>query len=217
MRSEKRASGMRTLLNQVAALLASELVRTSPTSLPVGDWGWFNVCLTSDRFKRAHLERIVRNKVDILHLVIMPHENDPAPIFGFDVIALNGRLTGMFLDLTPTVADEPWPLNPVINGPQRPLPDWATFFSRQFVSCVPTKEDVWVGHKILQKYLDRLNPLGAADTDKVKASQQRYTEYQRQNPKTNRMLASIVGPERAEEFIHTVLWPDVILGGSKDG
>lgn len=199
------------LLNQCAETMARDLVRIGVDNHPVDDYGWFNLCL-SGPYARAHLERLVRDKVDILHCVVMPYTNDPAPIFGFDVIALNGKLTGLFLDLTPTVRSDYWPMEPIIEGDRRPLPEWADFFSRQFICCVPTEPDVWAGPQLLRKYLRTLNPRANGDRQAIAGQQQFYTERQRANPKTYRMLASIVGPEKANKFIRTVLWPDVITG-----
>ena len=199
-------------LNRCAELIARELSATGARYVPAGNWGWFNMCLTGP-FARAHLERIVRNKVDILHCVVMPHTNDPAPIFGFDVIALNDQLTGLFLDLTPTAEPAPWPITPEVKGEPRPLPDWATFFSPQFISCVPTRDDVWSGLTVLREHLRMINQFADGDRRLISCAQQLYTERQRANPKTYRMLQSIVGPEKADEFIRTVLWPDVITGG----
>ena len=204
------------LLNHVAELIGCELIRRGDETVDTGDWGWFNLCITGP-FARAHLERLVRKKVDILHCVIMPHTNDPAPVFGFDVIALNGTLTGMFLDLTPMGGPPRWPVPLKIEGKTRPLPDWANFFSPQMISIVPTKADVWMGLTLLRVYLDMLRPDANGDCKTIGCRQQYYTEQQRANPKTSRMLASIIGDERADEFIRTVLWPDVITAGGNHG
>lgn len=204
--------GMTMSLNACTEELIRELVAAGSDTHPVEDYGWFNLVL-SGPYARAHVERIVRHKVNILHCVVMPHTNDPAPIFGFDVIGLNGYLTGMFLDLTPTAKTDPWPVTPNIEGTPRALPDWANFFSRQMISVVPTEKDVWAGLRVLREHLGLLRS-DAGDSRVIAAQQQFYTEQQRANPKTYRMLASIVGPEKANEFIRTVLWPDVIPGGN---
>lgn len=204
-------------LNGCAEMVCRELVHAGGVAGAPEDWGWFNLVYTGP-FARAHVERILRDKVDILHVVIMPLANDPAPIFGFDVIALSGRMTGMFLDLTPTVTAAPWPSVPRIEGSRRPLPDWAHFFSDQMVSCVPTESDVWAGLTVLREYVrGALDPWADGDSVAIAQKQQAYTENQRANPKTYRMLASIVGPEKAHSFIHTVLWPDVITGDEPHG
>ena len=200
------------LLNHVAELIGRELIRRGDETVDTGDWGWFNLCITGP-IARAHLERLVRKKVDILHCVIMPHTNDPAPVFGFDVIALNGTLTGMFLDLTPMGGPPQWPVELRIEGDPRPLPDWANFFSEDMISIVPTKSDVWAGLTLLRAYLNMLRPNAKSDCKAIGCRQQYYTEQQRANPKTFRMLASIIGEEQADEFIRTVLWPDVIKSG----
>ena len=202
-------------LKKLTEALVERLVQIGSVAETEPDWPWFTLNLTGNLFARAHLQRMTGPKVDIVHCTVFPHTNDPSPVFGFDVVELNGQATAMFLDQTPTVGPEPdWPDGVTIQGHDRMLPTWATFFSKQMVSCVPTEVDMDRGVVLLGHYLDRLRPDVDGDAQAIAAAQQHYTEMQRANPKTYRMLASVIGPDRADEFIRTVMWPDVITGAS---
>ena len=55
-------------------------------------------------FRRADLDIIdarEERKLWMMHLVVYPHLNDPAPIYGFDVIAGPKKVTGAFHDFSP--------------------------------------------------------------------------------------------------------------------
>jgi len=134
----------------------------------------------------------------------MPHTNTDSPIYGFDVIEINGNFTGMFLDVTPTVGNRTVSIPQV--GTPRPLPDWAHFFSDQFVCSTPSADDIHAGVTVLQDYISIL-PGNKANSV---LAQQHYVECQRANPQTFRMLQSNIGKERAHDFVHNLLFPDVI-------
>lgn len=173
------------------------------TLLEIPDYGWENYVWTSKNFRWAHLENYCSPKASVLHCVIMPHTDRNAPIYGFDVIELNGNITGMFLDITP-VNDQEYFLPRV--GTPRDRPAWADFFSTYFVCSRPESlDDVWQGVDILKSYLHLLP--GGQDGDYRKA-QRKYTQGQKQNPQTYRMLKSHIGSEQAWEFMENVLFPD---------
>lgn len=173
------------------------------TAVEVKDYGWENYVWTSDLFRWAHLEKYATDKVSVLHCVIMPHSDRNAPIYGFDVIEINGILTGMFLDLTP-VDDSSYFIPQV--GEYRPVPKWADFFSSQFVCCKPSQDDVWLGVDILRGFLQLLP--GKPGND-YREEQEKYIQGQRRNPQTFKMLKSHMGEDLAKEFIEGVLFPSV--------
>lgn len=190
-----------TLLEPVADEIYNLLCDNTPVNIP--DYGWENYVWTSDKFAWAHLQKFATEKSSILHCVIMPHSNRNAPIFGFDVNELSGQLIGMYLDITP-VNDQEYYIPRI--GESRPRPDWATFFSTHFVCAKPQcMDDVWHGIDILKGYLQLLP--GGADGDYTEA-QRRYTQGQKKNPHTHRMLKKFIGAEQATEYIETVLFPD---------
>ncbi len=70
-------------------------------------FSWPNYVFTGKNFRRAHLDIVdARNtkKLYMLHLTVMPHVNDPSPIFGFDIIAGPNKVTGAFHDFSPVVS-----------------------------------------------------------------------------------------------------------------
>ena len=197
--------------DELASWLAARLTQTGANRINVADWGWFNAVWKGGPFRRAHLERLVTPKTDIIHCVVFPRRDDPAPVFGFDTITLSGKNTGLFVDMTPmTTAPYRWWPMPEMEGEHRPLPDWAEFFSDDVIAVRPTDMDVWSGAAQIRQYLRKLGAYVPEAQEKIEAAQQDYTENQRQNPKTRKMLASILdSDDKAREFIHTVLWPDV--------
>lgn len=191
------------VLQQIADQFYFKLEHNTP--MPVEDYGWENYVWQSKKFAWAHLEKFYTDKVSVLHCVVMPHGVSNAPIFGYDVIEINGKLTGMFMDLTP-VDKQTFPL-PAITGTVRPVPDWGDFFSNNFICCVPTLADIQIGVTVFNYYVDLLPSTTSAD---FRPAQQRYINGQRKNPQTFRMLKSIIGEEKAHQFVNTVLFPDIV-------
>jgi hypothetical protein len=170
----------------------------------VQSFGFDHRLFSNDKYRWAHYEHYTTDKVEIVHLVVMPWQNSRAPIYGFDVINISGNLTGMFLDLTP-VDSRTWQLPQV--GTPRPVPEWGGFFSDSFVCCKPNSvQDVAVAVDVLTRYLTWLPDM---TTDNYVESQQAYIEGQRQNPQTRKMLAAHIGQEKADEYFYNYLWPDV--------
>lgn len=196
----KFSESLRQVSNQIY-----DLLENYGTQISVPDYGWENYVWQSSEFARAHLECYYTEKVSVLHCVILPHKDKNAPIFGFDVIEINGQLTGMFLDVTP-VDDTPAPTLPRV-GEARPVPEWGDFFSDQFVCCKPSLSDLMLGVYVLNYYLEYELP--GLVTGDFAEGQQRYIDGQRSNPQTFKMLKSHVGPERAREFMETMLFPTV--------
>lgn len=170
----------------------------------VQSFGFDHRLYTNDKFRWAHYEHYTTDKVEIVHLVVMPWQNSCAPIYGFDVINISGTLTGMFLNLTP-VDSRTWELPQV--GTPRPVPEWGGFFSDSFVCCKPNSiQDVAVAVDVLTQYLTWLPDM---TVDNYVEAQQAYIEGQRQNPQTREMLAAHIGQENADDYFYNYLWPDV--------
>lgn len=156
----------------------------------------------------AHLEWYTTPKAHIVHLVIMPHVNSPAPIWGYDLISLNDGLTGLFMDITPVTGEceiiWPEPINP------RPIPDWADFFSDDFVCCSPSINEARLYAEFLPAYLEVLTNTQRIDnTYDIKNVQAQYLLGQRQNPQTRRMLTAHLRDSQlnADDFLDNVLFP----------
>lgn len=179
--------------------------------LPVDDYGWENHIYTGERFRRAHVEVFRDHKLNVLHVTVYPHLDDPSPVYGFDVIAGSGGSSGIFLDLSPTVGKaEPFCETPT--GAARIVPEWGDFFSPYFVAVRPRNEEEFIrllqaGLDVLDPYLAKLRSESGDETD-IRSAQNRYSEGQRRNTKTRSALEKLLGEERADHFMRTVLFPD---------
>lgn len=170
----------------------------------IKDYPWDNKIWHSDKFAWAHLERYYTDKVSVLHFVIMPNRYSYSPIFGFDIIEISNVLTGMFLDLTPVPTGVTLPNV----GVPRERPEWADFFSEQFVCVKPNSiQDAYEAIILLDVYMTLLP--GTCDSDQGQV-QQTYIDGQRRNPQTFKMLRSHIGEEKAREFIDNILFPNII-------
>lgn len=172
------------------------------------EWGWENKFWVGDKIRWAHLEKYDHPKASILHLVIMPTLDCPAPIYGFDLVELSGTITGMFLDFTPTAKTCKPATEHVFENP-RPVPEWGDFFSESFVCCKPTDHEIDIAISTLPRYISTLkNTKCDPQTHETNKQQQiKYIQGQRKNPQTYRMLKAHRGEEVANRFINDVLFP----------
>ena len=68
--------------------------------------GWVNRVWTSNAYRRAHIDVVdarETKKLWMMHVCVFPHLKSDAPIFGFDVIAGQKKITGCFFDFSPTI------------------------------------------------------------------------------------------------------------------
>ena len=114
------------------------------------NYSWPNFVYKGKGFRRAHLDIVdarESKKLYMMHLCIFPGVNDPAPIFGFDIIAGPNKVTGAFHDFSPVSPDHPmlgWFHNRVSGytwSKQRELPEWArNIFSGSMVAAGNIKD-----------------------------------------------------------------------------
>ena len=174
--------------------------------VPVEDYGWANH-VWSGRFARGHVE-LLTGPLAVLHVTVFPWTDDPAPIYGFDIIAGPEKASGAFLDLTPTVEQwEPLPA-PIFRSP-RPVPDWGGF-SPHFLAIHPVDAAevtavLTLAEDTLAVYLARLGR--RMDDPCIVAAQHVYCMMQRGNPKTMQVLTRLLGEDRARAFMDEVLFP----------
>ena len=106
---------------------------------------WDNNLFFSPSIRYGHLEYFCgsNDKIEVLHNVIYPCYFKAIPIFGFDVISLGGKITGIFLDFTPSPFDSAdlrklqETVKHELKDYSRSLPDWAKFFSPDFLALFP--------------------------------------------------------------------------------
>jgi len=194
-------------LREIADEMKNILSEVATSHLIVDEYPWDNDIYYSGLFRWAHVEFYSYRTADIVHCVIMPHSDDAAGIFGFDVIEINGNRTGLFMDITPTVG-ELVEITEKELGEARDIPDWGAF-SDNFIAVKPYEDGPQEGLNVMRKYLKMLQKEFAPAED-VLAAQQAYEEMQRSNEKTYKMLVAHVGEEAATEFMTKVMFPDVV-------
>ena len=179
----------------------------------IDDYDWYNK-VYEGLYKWAHVEHYRTDKVEVLHVVAMPRASCGKPIFGLDVVAINGKITMVCADFTPTLDQYTVP-HPFKNS--REIPDWAHFFSPNLLLTTPTDENQakeileYFGTK-LEEYLQAIEKdTSVREPNKVIEKQNYYIDNQRNNNKTFKALATQIGESKAGKFIREVLFPTVKL------
>ena len=186
-------------------------------------FSWPNYVFRSDTFRRAHLDivdaRATKN-LYMLHLTVMPHLDDPSPIFGFDIIAGPNKVTGAFHDFSPTDPDHPmlgW-FHDRVSGMEwskvRTLPEWArNIFSGSMVAAgnIHDPQELATVIKLVTDNLDYyLKEVGHGDGKDYTVQQNWYCQNQKKNPHTPRVMAALgLDPAEVDCFIQTCLFPEV--------
>jgi phycocyanobilin:ferredoxin oxidoreductase len=199
------------LIDGIARRLMDVIEQQENTEpLPTPDYGWENHRFHSYKFRLAHVEIFNQDRFCVVHCCVFPHVTDPAPIYGFDVIAGENKITGVFMDLSP-VADQPEPFLEIDVGRTRERPEWGDIFSPHWLACRPTKEEMQLigdeAVRVLTQYLSTLGQIGNRAT--IIAGQNRYCQQQRQNEHTRKALVNLLGPAGADEFMNEILFPTI--------
>lgn len=98
---------------------------------------WNNYVFTNSVIRYGHIEyfKSLNEKVEVVHVVFWPTPYVDLPVYGFDIIALNGKVTGLFCDLTcgekpESLVSDLKELNDKFIAYKRPLPQWGEFFQK---------------------------------------------------------------------------------------
>ena len=188
--------------------------------------GWVNRVWTSDRYRRAHVDVVDARESKglwMMHCCIFPHTHNPAPIFGFDIIAGKNKITGCFLDYSPAGDD----FHPMIEWfgnevsklewrKPRALPEWAQrIFTTHMVAAgnVQDEEELQqlteLGRKTLAHYLDAVGETNNT-TLNTTSQQNYYCDNQKQNPHTPKVMASLgLNEDDVQVFIQECLFPEI--------
>ena len=188
--------------------------------------GWVNKVWASSVYRRAHIDVVdARDSKGLwmMHCCIFPHLHNPAPIFGFDVIAGKNKITGCFYDYSPA-GDPEHPMLEWIAGEsnkldwnkKRKLPDWAErIFSESMIAAGNVSEEhelvqiVEIAKKGIGHYLSTVGETNNTANNTAKA-QNYYCENQKQNPHTPRVMVSLgLSEEDVEHFIQECLFPEI--------
>jgi len=190
--------------------------------------GWVNRVWTSNAYRRAHVDVVdarETKKLWMMHVCVFPHLHSDAPIFGFDVIAGQKKITGCFFDFSPTTDKShkmiSWFGNTMAKygyNKTRELPDWAKqIFSRHMVAAGNVSEESEMEmitkmiHEGAEYYLKNVASFNASYVYDTlgKEAQNRYAYYQKQNPHTPRTMTSLgLGEDDVKLFINKCLFPE---------
>jgi hypothetical protein len=193
---------MKKVMEKIKSYVSDEL---DTQELEFNTYPWKNYTWKSNLIRYSHLEYYETDKVKIIHLVLIPNKNNKTPIYGFDMIEIAGNLTGIFLDLTP-VDDRSFHIPKV--GIERPLPEWADFFSENFLCIKPNSIlDSNVAFSTLDLFFRELKSNDSSCVINYTDKHNKYMTGQRKNKKTLMMLSSHIGPEAAKNYFETILFP----------
>lgn len=188
--------------------------------------GWVNKVWLSSIYRRAHIDVVDARESKglwMMHCCIFPHLHNPAPIFGFDVIAGKSKITGCFYDYSPSADREHPMLDWFADEAQklewnktRKLPDWAErIFSSSMVAAGNISEEselnqiYSVAKRGINHYLGTVGETNRTAVSCLEA-QNYYCQNQKQNPHTPRVMTSLgLNEEDVRIFIQDCLFPEI--------
>ena len=188
--------------------------------------GWVNKVWASSQYRRAHVDVVDARKSKglwMMHCCIFPHLHNPAPIFGFDVIAGSRKITGCFYDYSPSADREHPMLDWFADEAQklewnktRKLPDWAErIFSGSMVAAGNVSEEdelaqiFAIAKKGVDHYLESVGETNNTANNCLE-SQNYYCQNQKQNPHTPKVMVSLgLSEEDVQVFIQDCLFPEI--------
>ena len=188
--------------------------------------GWVNKIWTSEHYRRAHIDVVdARSSKGLwmMHCCVFPHTHNPAPIFGFDVIAGSRKITGCFIDYSPTT-DRNHPMLDYFAEEvsryewirKRELPEWAQrIFSPHMVAAGNVQEESELSQIsslasiLVNHYLETVGETNNKTADNT-VEQNFYAQNQKQNPHTPRVMTSLgLNEEDVRVFIQDCLFPEI--------
>lgn len=188
--------------------------------------GWVNRVWSSGWYRRAHIDVVDARETKglwMMHCCVFPHTHNPAPIFGFDVVAGKNKITGCFIDYSPT-SDKNHPMVQYFSEEvsryewikQRELPDWAKrIFSPSMIAASNVQEEQELNQIeslagiLINHYLETVGETNNTVND-VKFEQNFYAQNQKQNPHTPKVMASLgLDEEDVRVFIQDCLFPEI--------
>jgi phycocyanobilin:ferredoxin oxidoreductase len=220
-----------TLIN-IQHLLESEFERTGTEIFEPGmdrfnQPGWINRVWTSDHYRRAHVDVVDARETKglwMMHCCIFPHIHNPAPIYGFDVVAGKNKMTGCFHDYSKAGDDHhpmmTWFADEVAKlewRKPRALPEWATnIFSASMVAAGNVSDEAELdqitamARTTLAHYLETVGETNNTAVNTTEA-QNYYCLNQKQNPHTPRVMVSLgLSEEDVRVFIQECLFPEIV-------
>jgi phycocyanobilin:ferredoxin oxidoreductase len=188
--------------------------------------GWVNRVWSSESYRRAHVDVVdARDKKGLwmMHCCVFPHTHNPAPIFGFDVIAGKNKITGCFYDYSPT-SDDVHPMTEWFEHEvskmawrkPRVLPEWAQrIFSPSMVAAGNVQDEheldqiVAMARTGVDHYLATVGETNNTASN-TSDRQNYYAQNQKQNPHTPAVMTSLgLKEEDVRMFIQECLFPEI--------
>jgi phycocyanobilin:ferredoxin oxidoreductase len=188
--------------------------------------GWVNRVWASDNYRRAHVDVVDARETKglwMMHCCVFPHLHNPAPIFGFDVIAGKNKITGCFYDYSPS-EDANHPMLEYFQHEvtklewrkERALPDWAQrIFSKSMVAAGNVSDETELAQIAemakagVEHYLNNVGETNNTAKDTT-YNQNYYAQNQKQNPHTPRVMTSLgLNEEDVRVFIQECLFPEI--------
>jgi phycocyanobilin:ferredoxin oxidoreductase len=188
--------------------------------------GWVNRVWTSGSYRRAHVDVVDARDTKglwMMHCCIFPHIHNSGPIFGFDVIAGKNKITGCFIDYSPTT-DKNHPMIEYFAEEvsryewikKRELPDWAQrIFSPHMVAAGNVQEESELdqieslAHIVINHYLETIADTSNTVPDST-FEQNYYAQNQKQNPHTPKVMTSLgLKEDDVQVFIQDCLFPEI--------
>jgi phycocyanobilin:ferredoxin oxidoreductase len=188
--------------------------------------GWINRVWSSDNYRRAHIDVVdARDSKGLwmMHCCVFPHTHNPAPIFGFDVVAGKNKITGCFIDYSPTgdknhsmieyfgeeVSRYEW-------NKKRALPEWAQrIFSEHMVAAGNVSDEhelsqiASLASILVNHYVDTVGETNHKTADTT-FEQNYYAQNQKQNPHTPKVMVSLgLSEEDVKVFVQDCLFPEI--------
>ena len=188
--------------------------------------GWVNRVWSGPNYRRAHVDVVDARETKglwMMHCCIFPHTHNPAPIYGFDVIAGKNKITGCFHDFSPAGDSE----HPLIDwfaeeaaklqwNKTRKLPEWAEriFTGSMIAAGNVQKEEELEQITNLVKLTTEVYLKNVGDTNNTAKNttenQNYYAQNQKQNPHTPRVMVSLgLSEEDVQVFIQECLFPEI--------
>jgi phycocyanobilin:ferredoxin oxidoreductase len=188
--------------------------------------GWVNKVWQSSVYRRAHIDVVDARETKglwMMHCCVFPYIHNPAPIFGFDVIAGRNKITGCFMDFSPTEDN----LHPMMDwwtletnkynwNKQRKLPDWAQrIFSNSMIAAGNVQDNdelekiFAIARQGIKYYLENIGKTNGSAVNTTKA-QNFYAQNQKMNPHTPKVMTSLgLSENDVKVFIQDCLFPEI--------
>jgi len=188
--------------------------------------GWVNKVWASSRYRRAHIDVVDARDTKglwMMHCCVFPHLHNPAPIFGFDIVAGKNKITGCFHDFSPAGDTE----HPLIDwfanessklewNKPRALPEWAQrIFTKHMIAAgnvsdpAELEQILSMARKHLDHYLSAVDETNNT-VSSTKAEQNYYAQNQKQNPHTPKVMVSLgLSEADVEVFVQDCLFPEI--------